>query len=744
MNYIPLQKFDYLSSPYARPNDKWTCGRAREGKPCPLGPNKKGHCQATYECHPHKKDERWLCSRSSLHGGRCENGPLPDGVCCRKIERCCPTRSWRARRSYISRWFFVLCLGILVLLLFGSDRAAFISPGKLTASHAGIEDCKNCHSAFEKGVTHWLQSALKLDAGTDDSQRCLSCHVIKKNAQSPHNLDKDSLEGLTREATVASEKLFMPYLSIATGLLPAKEQHGTLTCALCHRQHQMGETNFSGIKEQRCQVCHTAQFESFATGHPEFNRFAYSQRTPINFDHTSHLYKHFEDEKYKDQAQKECLECHQPDAEGHSMLVDSFDAVCSGCHRSQIMGQERSGSKGVVVMNVPGLDLEVLRANDLLIGSWPVSSDEELTPLMALLLSADPAFVKAQKQLVDIDLMDLSLATEEQLKAVVDIGWCIKQFLLALTELGTTEIKRRLEILSEEKLSRIQMKSLLALPEDVLRSAQQQWFPQLMEEMHLFEVGDTKALLQLGKVVDKSPIPVVHDTEKQSKLTLESDELILEEELPLGENDAALFTEQDEDDPFAEEKSTEQTSIAPVRLEAEQWAAFGGWFRGDFSLSYAPQGHADPFLKHWIDYLASQKNHFEKRGFQALMKGTPPGACNKCHSISRLEAGGVTVNWASEDKKRLMVPGFTKFSHTSHFYTADGKGCENCHMIDKKADYAASYEQDDPHSFKSNFKPIQRQECTACHQQGLAGDTCLQCHNYHVTDILYELMPEKH
>ena len=89
------------------------------------------------------------------------------------------------------------------------------------------------------------------------------------------------------------------------------------------------------------------------------------------------------------------------------------------------------------------------------------------------------------------------------------------------------------------------------------------------------------------------------------------------------------------------------------------------------------------------------------------------------------------MNWLSArpqpETKRATV-----FSHTTHFSMLDEQGCRTCHKLDRKADYLASFKDHDPTSFTSNFSPLRTATCATCHIEGVAGDTCLLCHRYHV------------
>ena len=48
------------------------------------------------------------------------------------------------------------------------------------------------------------------------------------------------------------------------------------------------------------------------------------------------------------------------------------------------------------------------------------------------------------------------------------------------------------------------------------------------------------------------------------------------------------------------------------------------------------------------------------------------------------------------------------------------------------ADLEPLLRANDPKHYRSSFRPMQhRQSCAACHQEQKAGNSCLQCHNYH-------------
>ena len=79
--------------------------------------------------------------------------------------------------------------------------------------------------------------------------------------------------------------------------------------------------------------------------------------------------------------------------------------------------------------------------------------------------------------------------------------------------------------------------------------------------------------------------------------------------------------------------------------------------------------------------------------------------------------------------------GFNRFSHTAHLSVPGDKGCLACHALDRDADYGVGFKDRSPATFASNFKPLTRETCAACHTEERAGAACIKCHNYHVGDF---------
>ncbi len=176
-------------------------------------------------------------------------------------------------------------------------------------------------------------------------------------------------------------------------------------------------------------------------------------------------------------------------------------------------------------------------------------------------------------------------------------------------------------------------------------------------------------------------------------------------------------------------------TAAMPKPDAELWAALGGWYRSDFVLYYKPLGHADPFVRAWLDFsgrtFGTPQQSAGAALFTALADERSPGRCTKCHSVDREADGAMNAKW----RPRMPQPGTktaTVFSHATHFSLLHEDGCLTCHSVAAAANYAEGYKDNDPLTFASNFAAIDKATCATCHLEERAGDSCLLCHRYHV------------
>jgi hypothetical protein len=178
---------------------------------------------------------------------------------------------------------------------------------------------------------------------------------------------------------------------------------------------------------------------------------------------------------------------------------------------------------------------------------------------------------------------------------------------------------------------------------------------------------------------------------------------------------------------FAKSPATagEKTSAELAKL-----ASGGGWFRDDRSMTirYQPTGHADPWLQAWLDAAVRIENpQLREALLSDLGKPNSPGTCLSCH---QLQDGGHAIAWQGFDRRNAPRT-FTKFSHRPHVLQPQLADCSHCHTLNLPQNgptIVAVSSPIKPH----DFLPIGKHSCVSCHTASAAGDSCVQCHNYHV------------
>ena len=737
----PLQAHGYRESPYIRPVQKWVCGHAAEGCPCQIGPDDSGHCRGGYECSPARVGDRWHCSRSQLSGGPCADGPDADGTCCRQVPLCRPVRSWRAKRGAVTKWVVAMVAALLIFVLAGSNRTALIDPGALSSQHAELLDCGSCHGAFHQGLTGWWKAAWSNDVAAEDSKPCIACHKMGENGLLPHSLPREALAALSQSAAPATGVGPSVGVQLANFAYPNTQQHeAVLPCMTCHQEHQGAEADLTTMSDDRCTSCHQVQFKSLASGHPDFANFPYQRRTKLQFDHTSHIDKHFRDQNMAKLAPGDCRDCHKADANGRLMQVKSFETSCGACHGEQVAGAGRASAKGMAVFAVPGLDVASLRERGAAIGEWPEFAEDTAPPFMNLLLSAAPAYRAARPILANIsDPLDLSEASDEQVAAVEAMVWAVKSLLYDLRADGVSALHGRMEAVLGRPLTAVERSSLTALlPLDTIANAQGDWFPALGAEIPRWRAGEKVPMpAENNEETASAPAADVKESDRDEKED-DDDEIATGKDDDDDDNDE--ITGKDDDDDDDEEEDSDQSSVGTkVVMETasgEDWNLAGGWYRDEFTLRYRPTGHADGFILAWLNLTGELAGELPEsaRVFENLASPKAPGLCVKCHSVDEVKLSAAkkfTVNWQAykpEDGLKTAV----HFSHSAHFSLLGDKGCMTCHVRDDEADFAAGFTDRNPATFNANFKPLTRQVCAECHTPDMAGDKCLSCHNYHL------------
>jgi hypothetical protein len=708
-----LQSIIHNRKRYDRPHDEWTCGRLAEGCPCICGPGTNGECRATSQCLPARQGDRWVCTRAISLGGACNPGPQPDGSCGCPVPPCRPVRSLRANRGQASWLAATLALGVGILALWGQTRLGWSNPGPLTSQHAvSAQQCTACH--LETPVIT-MTAAARGARSLEHDELCLQCHELGPAAHSPHGLGTAELAALSREQsppTGSSPLVLRAMRALGAPADPA--------CASCHREHQGADFNLKLMADQQCQVCHQVQFEGFASGHPEFDGYPYVRRTRMQFDHVAHFQRHFSDARLGVRGPTSCAHCHEPAPDGGKMLVRGFEQGCAPCHSTQIEGANRAGVKGIAFLRLPGIDLAALAQAGHETGEWPVDSEGGITPFMRWLLEGDEAASAALESLGAMNPGNLQAATAEQKAAAAQLLWSIKGLFADLVVEGQPVLLRRLGATNRAVASG----SIGGFPPDVALAAQQAWLPNLLAEVAAHRSG--AKVPRSGVPAPAHPVPVKTPAAKSDSDDLLSDDLLAD---PLPATPLASVPARTANPPL----------VAKLELhDAEGRTAVGGWYRLDesYTLLYRPEGHADEFLTAWLEGTAKNAAPTAQRIFSQLAAPDAPGVCMKCHTVDQPAAAvTATINWYTSRPQQNMHA-FTRFKHAAHFSLMGDQGCMTCHTFDVAADYAGSFGANrDPAVFRSNFAPLAKSSCAACHQPERTGESCLQCHNYHTGEM---------
>ncbi len=676
-----LQEFSFKESPYERPNQRWICGRAPEGKSCLDGPDKRGHCRGGYECRPLQKEDKWVCTRPGILGGPCPEGSASDGACSHAIAKCRPIRSWRSRRGLLAIAALFVSAGALLIL--SSTRAGrdFMSPGELSFAHSTSKSqCSDCHVNAEGVPLSWFQGAKH--AGRSESELCLDCHAHDLGAHpfQPHSLGSTHLTQITKRVRQTNEDVDRPASLRIAGLL-APDVHAasrSLECSTCHVEHQGKEHELSRLSNQQCQSCHAIQFASFAHDHPPLRNYPFKRRTRIIFDHDAHFRHH-------EVPVGSCLNCHTTDPKGEMMVLMSFDQACAKCHYEKDIQGMALTQPGVPFLRVPALDAETLNEEGAGVGRWPELSHQDLvTSFMELFIASDTNYQAALETVLEADayLDDLQGEKPAVLEAAQRLGWSIKTLLFDLAQSGQTGIAARVQAVMPRPLTPDEAEGIIGLlSPSVIREAVDTWFSRdLAQEVAQFRAG-------------------------------------------------------------TETQTTNAFVTVSAVAEPHKLVPSGGWYRGDGTLYYRPSGHADRFLAAWLNLAAAASETTRPKEMTKLLKeissDKSAGRCLKCHSID--DQPVIHVNWRGA-RPRLLERSFTRFSHAAHASLLDDQqGCFTCHAPSQNAaDYAKAFEQEnrDPFAgFASYFQPIDKATCASCHTRQFAGDSCLTCHNYHVGEI---------
>ncbi len=359
---------EFPSNEYVRPNLDWECGHLCEGCPCRIGPSPKGECRATYECSPKllvkpgESKGHWTCTRPKSGGGRCENGPFPDGTCCKAIKKCQPRRTLRSIRKRVVAFTSIATVLLLFIAISRNMRDGFVNPGPISSVHASehfakvhheksgdASTCAACHESAKDGAVSWQAKALEAS-----KQGLTPADLIKKGPVESSAMDANCL------ACHAGKKFHQP------------DMPADFACHACHKEHQTSGF-MSAVDSNYCTSCHgsaelmaasrvksaktdphafasteskpglkvqprerpkngyTDVITAFHLDHPEFRllRDGAHDENPLKFNHALHL------RTGKIPRVLKCADCHERDGRGEYQRQITYEKNCAECHALQ-------------------------------------------------------------------------------------------------------------------------------------------------------------------------------------------------------------------------------------------------------------------------------------------------------------------------------------------------------------------------------------------------------------------------
>ncbi len=692
--------------PADRPGDRWMCGRVSDEAPCWRGPDARGTC------------------------------PLSDA--------CRPQRTWHGHRKKWAAVALTLAAVMLVIAIQASVAPSVFKPGELSTPHAQILSgkltsarCASCHPQAatspgkflrwgSEGHSDETNAQILKESGITQSDRCMDCHhttIDRQTAKLAHNLPASTLR--TIRVALAADADDSSWHDLLPG--PAVDQNN-LQCAVCHQEHQGTDGDLLAVSDSKCQTCHHDRFGSFASSHPDWDRWPYGRGGEIAFNHASHAGKHFPATRRGNAtAQFQCSDCHARTADNELVRSTSYEVACGSCHDESLQVE---AAIGVELLALPTLS-EAAAAQ----ASWPEQAtgffDGSIAPMAELLMRGDKGTGSAIRKIPHRDFGRVSDGDQETVDAAVEIALAHRQLLEQISLEGQQAITDRAEAAG----------ITASTASSFIRSIP----PQLVEEAHRRWFGHHQDHSSVGRLVPKSAsspnFRLAAQREDDLLLESDSDDLLSDDLLsdsPADGDDLLGSDDLLDGEPLA--LPTETQRKKPERFDPSRQLPMGGWYRDDLTLAirYRGGGHADPVLRSTIEMLAQLPPADPVR--KRLLDNRAVKACVNCHRSAVDSAG----SWHSQPLIGRPAD-FTKFSHGPHLNVAQLADCNHCHRInltDTASGSAVGTAQpllefgtaavSGHGSTVGQFAPITRQSCAACHTPHAAGDACVKCHRYHI------------
>ncbi len=547
------------------------------------------------------------------------------------------------------------------------------------------------------------------------------------------------------------------------------------TCGQCHQP---------GRAPAKCSICHDQLFANENQAHPEFVNYPHTRPTKIRFDHASHLQTYFDQEGLSDLAPTECTQCHRMDSSGKWMLFKNHKDNCDSCHTGENILPDLSDGKGFTVFGIPKIDIRTLEEHGFNVGQWPTNSDGGFSEMMHLFLPRDDIQLQQILKGGNLNLHDLAGSDKDVLENVAKLTWHVKDIYFDIKTRNLSALAHRASKTTGLDPTNRQLSILIgSLIEQNAITNTTTGFTNLDQEITDFRSGKVRRLLvevnpDIGPIQSQTaatqayveciknnlqhsdslvdttiagsefsvekpivePVTPVRAQQGQAQvIPLDSEDITYESgEIQFDDMDKFDLEEIDQSEL---EEPVPEIIQEPESIREEDWAAGGGWYREGSTVRYRPGGHADAFIKTWLEISSSANEKISRRIYNSLNNKNSVGVCLKCHTSDQkqdqknpVSGNGSVINWQGFRPTRSEHD-FDRFSHVSHFSLMTDDGCASCHILDPEADYESGFEDTDPSEFNSNFFDMEKVTCVQCHQPGRAPSDCLTCHRYHIDSI---------
>jgi hypothetical protein len=629
-----------------------------------------------------------------------------------------------------------------------SSRSSFFRYGwdGLPPNHigSGADRCAACHAEVA-GIGDSIKSRMvstfskTIVEPVTQTQLCMKCHVDSMPSGAlgnPHDLTGEDLQSLLDSVTTSP---------------PTDLALTTTQCSQCHREHQGPDGQLQLITSAKCQACHRQQFESFTNGHPEFTNYPVSRPQRIAFDHRRHMDLHFA----KKGKSFDCKVCHvdsqQTGIVGNVFRSTSFEVACAECHKEPI---DSAASDGIVVLQLPSLDRGQLNRSGFDIGPWPTTAsqmmDGVLSPLLESLLETTPegqeilSKLPASRRFADVDLTSRSecenlVRMANQVRAIWNqwaakgqpalVSWLESSSRLAASPVTSGGVASPSQGISSVRAWRPWVEQIASgIPPDILRSTSDRWFasPKPLQTQLPIRMPGQPVIPTSGRSLQVAQSPIDN-----------------EDDLLGGSN--LLETTPKENVP---EATASSGPLAFPPIKSWEHVKYGGWLIDEVrvALVYIPQGHADNWASRWLEWqtLASpnqsandnvtrqcrQCHQLDSKQLRSALNAQATRTATE--TLSGKDAAFVASDWTRQvwriEQRTNGTRELTRFDHSPHMTIPELRHCQTCHMMIPSG----------PTVFHGQeFQSLGKHQCVSCHtsqRSGTsAGESCTQCHNYHVT-----------